>query len=75
MLVRQDISNLLRKLVNTLIILDVHARDIVGEFVRDSILEDKAFDWEKQLRFYWDKDLDNITIKQCTGRFDYCYEY
>jgi dynein heavy chain len=47
MLIRQDISSLLRKLVNTLIILDVHARDIVADFVRDSILEEKAFDWEK----------------------------
>jgi dynein heavy chain len=75
MLVRQDISNLLRKTVNTLIILDVHARDIVADFVRDSVLSDKEFDWEKQLRFYWDKDLDNIVIRQCTGRFDYCYEY
>jgi dynein heavy chain len=43
--------------------LDVHARDIVGDFVRDSVLDEKAFDWEKQLRFYWDKGLDNVVIR------------
>jgi dynein heavy chain len=50
-LVREKISSNLRKAVNTLIILDVHARDIVDRFVRDSILSAKAFEWESQLRF------------------------
>jgi len=55
--------------------LDVHARDIVDGFVRDSILDAKEFEWESQLRFYWDKKKDDIVIRQCTGTFDYCYEY
>ena len=74
-LVRQDLDNNTRKSVNTLIILDVHARDIVDSFVRDSILDAKEFEWESQLRFYWDKKKDDIQIRQCTGTFDYCYEY
>jgi dynein heavy chain len=59
-LVRQDLENNVRKSVNTLIILDVHARDIVDGFVRDSILDAKEFEWESQLRFYWDKKKDDI---------------
>lgn len=74
-LVRTDLENKLRKSVNTLIILDVHARDIVERFVRDSILTAKEFDWESQLRFYWDLSKDDIRIRQCTGEFDYSYEY
>lgn len=74
-LVREKIDSKLRSCVNTLIILDVHARDIVDRFVRDSILSAKAFDWESQLRFYWDNTKNDIEIKQCTGFFDYCYEY
>ena len=62
-LVRTDLDNLTRKSVNTLIILDVHARDIVERFVRDSILDAKEFDWESQLRFYWDKKKDDISIR------------
>jgi len=53
-LVRGDIELKLRLSVNTLIILDVHARDIVERFVRDSVLDKKEFAWESQLRFYWD---------------------
>jgi dynein heavy chain len=74
-LVREKIGPNLRKAVNTLIILDVHARDIVDRFVRDSILSAKAFEWESQLRFYWDNNKNDIAIRQCTGVFDYCYEY
>lgn len=45
-LIRSDINSLDRKKINTLIIVDVHARDIVDRFVRDSILDAKEFEWE-----------------------------
>ncbi|KAL0227597.1 hypothetical protein RCL1_003741 [Eukaryota sp. TZLM3-RCL] len=64
-----------RQKFNTLIIIDVHARDVVDCFVRDSILDRRDFDWESQLRFYWDKDVDDIRVRQCTGTFEYGYEY
>lgn len=64
-----------RKKFNTVLIIDVHARDIIDRFVRDSILEASEFEWESQLRFYWNRELDNVIIQQCTGQFDYGYEY
>ena len=73
--VRQPLDSLSRKKINTLLIIDVHARDIVDSFVRDSILHAKEFAWESQLRFYWDKSMDDIVIQQCTGAFSYGYEY
>ena len=48
------------KKINTLIIIDVHARDIVSRFVRDSILDATEFEWESQLRFYWDKGTQGV---------------
>jgi dynein heavy chain len=45
-LVRTDVDYLLRKVLNTLIVLDVHARDIIDTFVRDSIMAAKEFEWE-----------------------------
>lgn len=74
-LVRANISKQQRKKVNSLIILDVHARDIVERFVRDSVLSRTEFAWESQLRFYWDQKLDDVSIKQCTGVLSYVYEY
>lgn len=40
-IIRTDLDSLNRRKINTLIIVDVHARDIVDRFVRDSILDAK----------------------------------
>ncbi|XP_069475795.1 dynein axonemal heavy chain 10 [Ambystoma mexicanum] len=64
-----------RKKYNTVLIIDVHARDIVDIFVRDSIMDAREFEWESQLRFYWDRDPDELNVRQCTGTFGYGYEY
>ncbi|KAL7986703.1 hypothetical protein Chor_012986 [Crotalus horridus] len=64
-----------RKKYNTVLIIDVHARDIVDNFVRDSIMEAREFEWESQLRFYWDREPDELNVRQCTGTFSYGYEY
>ena len=45
-LVREDLPPNTRKCINTLIILDVHARDAVDVFVRDSIMNSSEFAWE-----------------------------
>ena len=63
------------KKINTLIILDVHARDIIDMFVRDSVLDERDFAWESQLRFSWDRDVDDVLIRQCSGEFQFGYEY
>ena len=79
-LVRSDLEALdptgkYRRKINNLIIVDVHARDIVDSFVRDSILDAREFEWESQLRFYWRNNINDISIEQCTGKFRYGYEY
>ena len=74
-MVRGDLSNLNRKKINQLIIIDVHARDIIDTFVRDSVLDAREFAWESQLRFSWTKKGDDIQINQCTGKFNFGYEY
>ena len=73
--VREPLEKVGRMKINTLIIIDVHARDTVDMFVTDSILDAKEFSWESQLRFYWDRAEDNVIIRQCTGEFSYGYEY
>lgn len=72
---RTDLNSQNRKKINSLIIIDVHARDIVDRFVRDSILDKREFEWESQLRFYWNNSINDIRIAQCTGTFSYGYEY
>ncbi|KAJ3299892.1 Dynein heavy chain 10, axonemal [Borealophlyctis nickersoniae] len=73
--VRSDLTPNDRKKLNSQIIIDVHARDIVDRFVRDSIMDENEFEWESQLRFYWDRGPDELLVRQCNGVFDYGYEY
>ena len=72
-MVRSDLTKEERKKVNQLIIIDVHARDIIDVFIRDSVLDVREFAWESQLRFNWDRKIDDVTIRQCTGEFRYGY--
>lgn len=34
-----------------------------------------AFEWLSQLRFYWDKDIDDCLVRQTNTQFAYGYEY
>uniref|UniRef100_A0A2C9JWZ0 AAA+ ATPase domain-containing protein n=1 Tax=Biomphalaria glabrata TaxID=6526 RepID=A0A2C9JWZ0_BIOGL len=73
--VRSPLSKNDRSKFNSVLIIDVHARDIIDCFVRDSIMDSREFEWESQLRFYWEKEPDQLVIRQCTGEFGYGYEY
>ncbi|XP_033947329.1 dynein axonemal heavy chain 10 [Pseudochaenichthys georgianus] len=64
-----------RRKINTVLIIDVHARDIVDSFVQNSIMDAQEFEWESQLRFYWVKKHDNLFVRQCSASFSYGYEY
>ncbi|XP_021370512.1 dynein heavy chain 10, axonemal-like isoform X1 [Mizuhopecten yessoensis] len=73
--IRSPLSKNDRAKFNSVLIIDVHARDIIDGFVRDSIMDAKEFEWESQLRFYWEKEPDELVVRQCTGDFGYGYEY
>ena len=53
--------------MNTLIITDVHARDLVEGFQHDGVRDVTDFAWESQLRFYWDRAVDGVVVRQCNG--------
>ena len=48
--IQSPLDNNARAKFNSVLIIDVHARDIIDNFVRDSILDSKEFEWESQLR-------------------------
>ncbi|KAL7729890.1 hypothetical protein ACLKA6_014739 [Drosophila palustris] len=73
--VRSNLSRNDRLKFKAICTIDVHARDIIDKFVRDNVLDASEFSWESQLRFYWVKFYDNLHVIQCSGSFDYGYEY
>ena len=34
-----------------------------------------SFEWVKQLRYYWDPDLDNCVVRMSNSMYIYGYEY
>lgn len=74
-MVRQDLSELLRMSLVSLITIDVHARDIVTELVRSQVQEATSFEWLKQLRYYWDTEIDNSVVRMSNSMYIYGYEY
>ncbi|CAH8497721.1 unnamed protein product, partial [Dicrocoelium dendriticum] len=73
--VRGELPKLLRVLMCSLITIDVHARDIVTELVTNKVDSLNNFDWQRQLRYYWDQDLDTCVVRMANACHTYGYEY
>ncbi|XP_037662920.1 dynein heavy chain 6, axonemal isoform X2 [Choloepus didactylus] len=74
-LVRGSLPKLHRNIITALITIDVHARDIVSELVEAKVENVESFDWQRQLRYYWDIDLDNCVARMALSQYTYGYEY
>lgn len=49
-LVREDISKIGRMTLSALIVIEVHARDVVANMVKEEVNNANAFEWISQLR-------------------------
>lgn len=72
-IVRKDLNILQRTLMGALIVLDVHARDVVSELVQKRVNNLNDFEFSKQLRYYWDAEIDDCLVKQTNTSFRYGY--
>ncbi|VWU49406.1 dynein heavy chain, putative, partial [Hepatocystis sp. ex Piliocolobus tephrosceles] len=75
---KTDDYNIRTKLLS-LIILDVHTRDVIISFIKKKIFDSTSFDWQAQLKYFWiyDKKINNYTceIRLCDFKTKYLYEY
>ncbi len=55
-LVRQKLSKNQSITLNALIVVDVHARDVVDKLIKNVVDSVNAFEWISQLRYYWQED-------------------
>lgn len=72
-LVRQKLSKMQTTTMNALIVLDVHARDVVETLAKQGVNDVGAFEWIMQLRYYWEND--DCFVKCIQTNFPYGYEY
>ncbi|XP_065911794.1 dynein axonemal heavy chain 6-like [Dysidea avara] len=74
-LVRGSLPKLVRNIIGALITLDVHARDTVTAMVTNGVSGIQDFEWVKNLRYYWDPDIDDCVVRMSISRYVYGYEY
>lgn len=76
-LVRGDLTFHQRTLMGALIVIDVHAKEVVRQMIKARVETMNDFEWMKQLRYYWEQqeEDDDCFARQTNTRFRYGYEY
>ncbi|KAM6908082.1 dynein axonemal heavy chain 2-like [Lycodopsis pacificus] len=72
-IIRGNLSKEIRLKIVSLVMGEVHARDVIDKLVRSECKDVNAFEWLCQLRLYWEKD--DCIIRQTNTQFKYGYEY
>lgn len=66
-LVRSDLDKQMRMTMSSLIVLDVHARDVVERMVEQKCSAMTDYEWTKQLRYYWKVDEEEKKAAESRG--------
>lgn len=72
---RNPLSKADRQKVMNAITMDAHNRDVVALLVDDKATSPACFQWQSQLRFYWDAAVQDVRIRICDAVLPYGYEY
>ncbi|XP_073903039.1 dynein axonemal heavy chain 2 isoform X4 [Castor canadensis] len=73
--IRGNLTKIMRLKIVALVTIEIHARDVLEKLYKSGLMDVNSFDWLSQLRFYWEKDLDDCMIRQTNTQFQYAYEY
>lgn len=70
---RTDLTKLSSITVKALIVIDVHAKDVIHELVGKNVTAVTDFQWLAQLRYYWEEE--RVYVKIINAVVNYAYEY
>lgn len=65
----KDLSNLNRNTIKSLIVIDVHAKDVVEDLMKKNVCSLDDFDWLAQLRYYYEDGATLVRIINATVKF------
>lgn len=69
-LVRGDQTEIQRMIIEAVIVIEVHARDVLAKLVDQNITNANDFDWISQLRYYWIED-EGLKVRAVNAEFPY----
>lgn len=69
----KDITNITRISVRALIVIDVHAKDLVDMLVKNNVNSADDFQWLSQLRYYMIDD--SVRVRIISAEVPFAYEY
>jgi dynein heavy chain len=72
-LVRGDLSPMTRTTLSALVVIEVHARDVVQSLSEMDIESPSDFEWTSQLRYYYEED--EVLVRMINATLKYGYEY
>jgi len=72
-LVRGQLTKQQRITLGALVVIDVHARDVVQDMVDKQVESDTDFNWLAQLRYYF--QADDVYVRIVNASVCYAYEY
>lgn len=61
-----SITNLVRNTIKSLIVIDVHAKDVIAELIVNKVDSLDDFIWLSQLRYYWEEERVMVRIINAT---------
>ncbi|XP_072239156.1 dynein axonemal heavy chain 1 [Leuresthes tenuis] len=72
-LMRGHLSKIQQAVLSSLIVVEVHAKDVAAKLVQQEVSSIDDFEWISQLRYYWTKE--DLYARAVDAEFLYGYEY
>jgi dynein heavy chain len=74
---RLSLDKIIRLRVISIITKEVHGRDIIERLIKTQTMDLQSFEWQMQLRFYWERheQTEDCIIRQTITKFNYNYVF
>ncbi|KAL6436551.1 hypothetical protein ACFW04_004787 [Cataglyphis niger] len=73
-LIRSPQTEIQRLMLEAIVIIEIHAKEVLHKLIQEKIINVKDFEWISQLRYYWIDNKD-LKIRVVNAEFSYEYEY